>query len=372
MSLTTGSRRASQFAALLDSPHRSDDPALAPYVALAGALSALPVSSGPSPDFRAALRQRLVAVATVQPAGQPEDAATRLRGAAGTWKMQRRVAVLAGGAAAVTAIAGVGVGASRSLPGDPFYGVKRATERVQLATTTGQEARGKRHLEFARTRLDEVEALIGRNSALTAFLPGTAGALGPMTDEAKASTIVSTLQDMDAETRAGAEDLLAAYRDSGTDEPLQALGSFTTSQFGALRADLPALPSGAQERARRSLSLLTVVADQTRSVARSNAPTPGEGGGGTPTTAPGGKKSGAPQPHHSSAAPHSTPRSGGGSSSEEPGGSRSTTPLPGVPTQAPTTVPTIPSLPTVLPLPTSIPTSLPSLPLLPEAPTLGH
>src|SRR4051812_19436289 len=105
MSLTTGSRRASQFAALLDSPQRSDDPALAPYVALAGALSALPVNAGPSPDFRAALRQRLVAVATVQPAGQPEDAATRLRGAAGAGEKQRPVAGPPGGAAPGTPIA---------------------------------------------------------------------------------------------------------------------------------------------------------------------------------------------------------------------------------------------------------------------------
>src|SRR3954454_5043131 len=216
MSLTTGNRRASQFAALLDSPHRSDDPALAPYVALAGALSALPVSSGPSPDCRAALRQRLVAVATVQPAGQPEDAATRLRGAAGTWKMQRRVAVLAGGAAAVTAIAGVGVGASRSLPGDPFYGVKRATEDVQLATTFGQEAKGRRHLELARTRLSEVQSLVGQTDALADAIPGKPGALGALIDEASSDTIVSTLEDMDDETRAGAQDLYAVYRDTAS------------------------------------------------------------------------------------------------------------------------------------------------------------
>jgi len=69
---TPGNRRANEFAALLDRPARTDDPELAPYVALAGALRAVPVTAGPSPEFRTALRQRLVAVATVQGVPQPE------------------------------------------------------------------------------------------------------------------------------------------------------------------------------------------------------------------------------------------------------------------------------------------------------------
>jgi len=187
---TAANRRAAQFADLLDAPERTDDPAMAPYLALAGALRAVPAGSGPSPEFRQALRQRLVAVATVQGVGAPDLGATaRLRQAGITWNFQRRVAIVAGAAAAATAVAGVGVGASRSLPGDPFYGVKRATEHVQLAVTTGQEAKGKRHLEFARTRLHEVQALVGQSSALSDFMPGQVGALGHLTDEAKTSTI---------------------------------------------------------------------------------------------------------------------------------------------------------------------------------------
>src|SRR4051794_9901735 len=247
---TTGNRRAAQFAALLEAPARTDDPALAPYVALAGALRAMPVASGPSPEFRDALRTRLLAVATVQGVGAPDLSATaRLRQAGITWNFQRRMAIVAGAAAAAPAVAGVGVGASRSLPGDPFYGVKRATERVQLATTTGQEAKGKRHLEFARTRLHEVEALVGQDSALSEFMPGQVGALGHLTNEAKTSTIVATLQDMDAETRAGAQDLLAVYTDSGRTEALQALNTFTLAQYGDLRDVVPALPTEAQPRA---------------------------------------------------------------------------------------------------------------------------
>jgi hypothetical protein len=365
---TTNNRRANDFAALLERPARTADPALAPYLALATALRAVPTPAGPSPEFRGALRQRLVAVATVQGIGQPQTATARIREAGITWNFQRRASILAGTAAAAVAIAGVGVGASRSLPGDAFYGVKRATEDVQLALTTGQEAKGKRHLEFARTRLHEVEALVGRNSALSEFMPGTVGALGHLTNEAKTSTIVSTLQDMDAETRAGAEDLLAVYADSGSIEALHALDSFTRTQFADLRDVVPALPTLAQPRAERSLSLLAVVAGHTRAAARSggSAPTTPNGSTGGST---GGSQSSSPTPSRTQSPRSGHHAKGGGSASP----STSSTPgLPTVPGAVPSQAPTIPSLPTIVPVPTKLPSQLPPLPDLSQLPLLGN
>jgi hypothetical protein len=138
MSLTGGGRRAELFAQLLDSGARTDDPEVAPAVALASVLRAVPRTGGPRPEFRDALRRRLVAVAAVQGVGETTGGpGARVRELGGTWRFQRRMAVLAGAAAALTAFAGVGLGASRSLPGDPLYGVKRATEDVQLAVTFG-------------------------------------------------------------------------------------------------------------------------------------------------------------------------------------------------------------------------------------------
>jgi hypothetical protein len=362
---TPGNRRAAQFAALLDAPERSDDPALAPYLELAGALRAVRVSTGPTPEFRQALRQRLVAVATVQGVGAPDLGATaRLRQAGITWNFQRRVAMVAGAAAAATAVVGVGVGASRSLPGDPFYGVKRATEHVQLAVTTGQEAKGKRHLEFARTRLHEVQALVGQSSALSDFMPGQVGALGHLTDEAKTSTIVATLQDMDSETRAGAQDLLAVYADSGKAEALEALDTFTRDQYADLRDAVPALPTDAQPRAERSLSLLTVVAAQTRIVAQAGGSTPGAGGTSTPSQQP----SVTPKPGKT----HNPQPATGGSKSSAATSSPAPIGTPTVPTGVPTVAPTIPPLPTVLPAPTDLPSVLPPLPSLSELPLLGN
>src|SRR4051794_18558829 len=66
MSLSPTKRRAEQFADLLERDARTDDPALSPLVALSSALRSAPVADGPTPEFRTALRRRLVAVATVQ------------------------------------------------------------------------------------------------------------------------------------------------------------------------------------------------------------------------------------------------------------------------------------------------------------------
>jgi hypothetical protein len=264
------------------------------------------------------------------------------------------VAALAGGAAALTAFAGVGVGASRSLPGDAFYGVKRATEHVQLATSFGRQAKGERHLQFARTRLSEVRALVGRSDALAGFVPGTLGALGPLTTEAKVSTILATLREMDAETRAGADDLYAAYTD-GADGALRTLDSFTQQQFRDLRDVLPALPDQARPRAQASLALLNVVATKTVAVAGETTPRVRH------------------RHHHGSGQPHpsATPHAGHhGGKSDRPGhGGNGTEPTPTgsskphiVPT-APPKVPKIPTLPPVVPLPTEVPTSIPTLKL---------
>jgi hypothetical protein len=360
MSFAPGARRADTFARLLDAPAATDDAAFAPYLALAGALRAVPAAPGPSPEFRNALRQRLVAVATVQGVGEQQSATQRLRAAGLTWNFQRRVAIVAGGAAAATAIAGVGVGASHSLPGDAFYGLKRATENVQLALTTGQEGRGKRHLEFARTRLHEVQALVGQDSALTAVLPGGVDALGVLPDDAKASTIISTLQDMDSQTRSGAQDLWAVALNDQTSDALTALNTFTRTQFDGLRDVLPELPTAAQPRATQSLSLLALVAKQSADVQRETA-----GGASTGTGGGSGQSTASPTPTPGETTTPSPVRTGGGSPTPD------VTPkqpaLPSVPTTVPTTAPTIPPLP----LPTTLPTSLPAPSSLPTLPDLG-
>lgn len=364
MSLTPGGRRAELFNDLLEARHpRTDDPEVAPTLALATALRAMPAASPARPEFRDALRQRLMAVAAVQGVGEvAQSPAAKVRELGSTWRFQRRMAVVAGSAAALTAFAGVGLGASRSLPGDPFYGVKRASEDVQLAATFGEEAKGKRHLEFARTRLGEVEALAGRSSALTDFMPGAAGALGPLSTQAKSSTIVATLRDMDEETRAGSDALVGVALSTGSAEPLEALDAFTQEQFSDLKDVLPALPQDARARARMSLALLNAVATRTVAVA-----TPSEGGE-TPSTGPTPGVTKTPGTHRSGSGRTSTPSA---DSTDDGNGTATDSPTPEA-IDPNDVVESVPPLDTSLPpiLPTDIPT-LPAIPLVSDLPLLG-
>ena len=352
----TSTRRADEFNRLLELDGRTDDPVAGPMLAVAEALRAVPMAEGPRPEFRTALRQRLVAVATVQGVGATEKPLQRARAAGSSWKVQRRLTALAAGAAVVTGVTGVGLGASRSLPGQPFYGVKRATEGVQLATTVGTEARGKRHLEFARTRLAEVKALSGSSSALGAISGGHLLA-APANSSEHGKLIRDTLRAMDVETRAGANDLFSSFRDTGSAEPLQALNDFSQLQYSQLQALLVQLPANAQPSARSSLALLAVIATDTVNSAKGSPASKGSGGTGgssstpTPTTHP--------TPSSSSSAPSGSKPTTGSGGSATPTKNSST---PGQ--QLPTPQFTPPTLPTIPPLPvaSSLPTSLPTLP----------
>lgn len=342
-------RRAEEFAWLLETQGRTDDPVTAPLLTVVDALTEVPATPAPRPEFRAALRQRLVAVAAVQAANPTtERTVDRVRAAGSSWKVQRRLVAVGAGAAVVTAVAGIGVGASRSLPGQPFYGVKRATEDIQLATTFGTEDRGKRHLQFARERLSEVTSLSDHSSALGQMAGEHDYAGAAVVDRATSQLIADTLRDMDVETRAGANDLFVAYRDSGSTEPLSALNAFTVRQYRELRALVAALPADVRAQAMSSLSLLNLVATDTVALAngaQSSRPDPSITPSHRPTTPP--------------VTPSRTPSSTPGASTSPTGPAPSTSTTPGVPNVVPTGpgIPSIPASPTlpVGPLPTAVP-----------------
>jgi hypothetical protein len=283
-------RRADEFARLLEAvpaggpgPLGTTDPAFAPLVGLAQALRSVPL--GPSPDFQAVLRKRLVAVASIQFAGDAaalpaagagaalpsaQPISERLAAWAVSWRGQRRLTVATAGVAAVVLVGGVGLAGSRSLPGDPFYGVKRGTERAQLALTFGTEAKGERHLQFAKERLDEVRNMVGTSQAL----PATAGINGysvlaapaPQIGGSLTSRIIDTLKDMDAETRAGRADLIAAYTKQDDTGPLTTLEQFSREQYYGLQDVYAAIPPGAKPAAVRSVMLVISVAKSTRAL----------------------------------------------------------------------------------------------------------
>lgn len=378
MTLSPTRRRAEELARLLDTGGRTDDPTLAPLVSLAEALQSVP--AGPRPEFRDALRQRLVAVAAVRTAPEPAPTAgERVRDWAGNWRIQRRFAAAVAGVAALVVVGGVGVGASRSLPGEPLYGVKRVAERIQLATASGDYGKGVRHLEFARTRLAEVDALAARSSM----------------SRSTTTNVVDALRDMNADTVTGTNDLTRAYAE-GKPAAQRLLTTFAHDQRQELVAVLPSLPPPARAVAATSLALLGEVDHQAAVLAKARcaggtcttavtgAQTPtgtttGPAGGSvTPSTAPGVTVPGlqSPQPGVGglvTATPQPSASASAGPGLPSAGITTSTTPLPGV-TLSPLPLPvvTLPSLtdtvtsllsPSPAPSPTASSTTLLPLPL---------
>jgi hypothetical protein len=337
MSLLTRRSSHQRFAELLESPSTvATDPALGSMAGLAYALRAAgqaTVPAGPDEAFRAALRQRLVAVAAVQAAAPVAEAATAA--ARVSYRVQRRIAAVASGVALATSVAGVGVAASRSLPGDPFYGVKRATEGVQLWLAQGDAAKGKRHLEFARARLTEAREL--------------------PTDS---SHISSTLAAMDDQTTAGAADLIAAYTSSHSTAPLATLVTFSRQQTRELVRFAKRLPAAARNDDLASIGVVASIVKQVHTVSHGVCVTcaPGNGGshGGTPKPTP------TPDPsnHASQQPPGRSQRSPSAHpsrhASRPAGHGRSATPKPSksIPVTVPTGIlPTIPLSPSKVPNP---------------------
>ena len=350
----------------------------------------LDAAAAPRPEFRAALRTRLVAVATVQaaaPAVAPA-APARPRGlaAAVSWSTARRgPAVAAGAMASVVAFTGVAVAGSQSLPGDPFYGVKRGTEAVQLAFADGEVEEGTRHLDFAANRLREVRGLtLGRDAVDAGPVLGPSASAAGITLRSVAQPLPSgealgapvaervaqTLADMDEQTRKGTRLLSAAHRSTGAREPLRALNRFATRQSAGLEELLPALPSATRQQARASLALVSAVAEETGEalgIGVCGAACDPDSAAPTVPVTPGAP--GTPAPSSSEAPcgcePAPTPAPAP-TSAATPGPSGQPTPAPQpepTPTPQPTPTPTPTPSPTPQPSPTSGgPVPLPSLP----------
>jgi hypothetical protein len=398
--------RVEELARLLDGAVSGPQSLTVGHAALATRLRAvapaLDARLTPRSEFRAALRQRLLAVAAVQADAPLAAPLTRPKAldAAVTWsqtrRAQRRIGVTAGAMAGVVAFTGVGIAASRSLPGQPFYSLKRGAESVQLDLAHGDTAKGTKHLEFAATRLREVRALAHGDGELSLGLGSTTPqAAGGAFGRSLERKVLDTLSEFDSETTSGRDLLEKAYRATGKQEPLRILTSFSTQQGVRLRSILPDLPAGSQASAERSLTLLTDVgatADQLLELGTCSASCAPQSGGPTlptePVPTPGTTAlPGTPSDDNSvppcvcqGPTPGTTPAAqteDGATSTpaaEEPSPATSTEPTPqSTPTPGllpiPLPVP-LPSLPVVLPtaLTTLLPTALPTLPpLLPTA-----
>lgn len=351
------------------------------------------------PEFRTALRQRLVAVATVQ---APQAAPAAVAVGAGsldkvlawsrTWSAQKRLALASGAMAGVVALTGVGVASSRSLPGQPFYGLKRASEGLQLQMASGDTAKGTKHLEFAATRLREVRALANGDGELSLGAVGDLGTLAAgRTTASLQNRITRTLAAFDHETSQGRTLLEGVYRSTGRTAPLRVLTEFSSQQKDRLSTLIPELPAGTADAAAQSLALVTEVGSTATQLLEmgtcSASCDPSAAGpaltvepGPTPGTSASPEQDGNGVPPCTCVEPSTTPEPTPGPTTEptseptpaptgspRPTPTSSPTPTPGVlPTIVPTAVPTV--------LPTILPTLLPPLPqptdLLSPLPTL--
>lgn len=189
----------------------------------------------PTDEFRARLRAELLEVAA---AGRPtfrDRVADRVDQATARVRHSLRAAGAAAVASTMIGTAGVAAAAQSALPGDVLYSVKDLTEDARLAFATGDVERGRLHLAFARERLEEVEA--GR-------------------DRLAPRQLTETLDRLDRQAAAGAEELLQAASAGDELEVLTELDAFTAEVRGRLLELTPQLPLSVRPAAERTLEVL--------------------------------------------------------------------------------------------------------------------
>jgi hypothetical protein len=249
-------RSAERFAQLLDETNGGrrhhargqDDDQLAELVAIGRTLSAVRPAVQVDPEFRSGLRAMLVATAERDGIGETASTETAPgvhaavrepsrrnllgRSSAGR-RIRARGAIVLGVAAGALAVSGISAASENAVPGDALYGVKRSTERAQLAMAGSDVTRGQLTLDFARNRLAEAAALDG--------------------DDLSFGTV---LNDMDGDTRQGVRLLTGsalARKDAG---PLAVVDRFVADQRQVLLPVVDHLNPVNRDRALVSLNLL--------------------------------------------------------------------------------------------------------------------
>ncbi|SCE98048.1 hypothetical protein GA0070216_103496 [Micromonospora matsumotoense] len=262
-------RRAVRFAQLLDEANggrrhhvrsRADDQ-LTRLVAVGQRLVAERPDVQVDVEFRAGLRAMLVAAAEREHAADPVvDSAPQatgrssLLGGATARRARARGAILVGIAAGAVAVSGISAASENAVPGDALYGMKRSTERAQLALADSDLGRGQLFLDFARTRLDEAATL---------------------RDDATGFSAV--LDDMDADTRQGVRLLTTGAAQHTDPAALDAVNTFVSGQRRAVAGLLDGAGSAERERTRQSLALLDAIrkrSDALRAAIACTLPTP--------------------------------------------------------------------------------------------------
>ncbi|MFD9699340.1 DUF5667 domain-containing protein [Lentzea sp. NPDC059081] len=190
---------------------------------------------GPDADTRERMRQRIL---TAPPPEKPLALASVRRVGA-----RARVAVAAAAVLCLLmSLGGMSVLLSRdALPGDPLYGIKRTTEGASLGLTFDEESRALKHLEFAASRVTEMETLADRAADSAAQL--------------------TALADLDTDAVEGSRQL-TTYATSSDEKALPALRDWALDQYEKLGTLRPRLQEDAGRHADTTMWLLASIAQR--------------------------------------------------------------------------------------------------------------
>jgi hypothetical protein len=233
-------------------------------------LRTLPTGPAPDPGFSADLRSQLVSItARIIAESAPEAEASAAapagqRAASGALRAVRRpLLAFAGASAVLVLLLAMAVWMSGgALPGESLYGVKRASENVQLSMAGNDADKGRAYLQLATNRAKEIQNLLSKPSAMpaTGGVNGDGRTLSPHT----ASLVSDTLASADANSRSGMQLLGRAAVSQLSTEPLDRSSSWLPGQRTRLTDIRDRIPAGAlHNRAQVSLNLLQRIATRT-------------------------------------------------------------------------------------------------------------
>ena len=189
--------------------------------------------SGPSPEFRASLREELLRTHTAErvPASQPPAERPRVRRR--SLLARFRPALVFG--VLLVGMYGTGIRTYHSVPGEPLYPLKRAAESTLLSMASGDEERAHREMGAARLRAAETASLAGYSTP----------------DPGRDELIERTLEDMESTTRAA----LGRVERHGEDTSTEAW-RFAREQRDAVESLLPKLDAANRKKARKYLKYI--------------------------------------------------------------------------------------------------------------------
>jgi hypothetical protein len=313
------------FAELLAGLRREAPADVARFARLAQALGSVRPGTGPAPDFRNALRNRLIAEAAVRRSWLDRVAE---RWVERNLKLRRNFRVVfAASVAALMLLAGGSIFAvaEKAVPGDWNYWAKRTRESAHLLITRAPVQRAYYEMDIARERLEEVRELVNRG-------------------EQKEGLYRTALDDMDAKTLDATTLLVGHYRRTKGSLVLDRLAQFAIAQKNGLEALVDRMPPGARSPARDSIDLLNLVGSRVTGIlggclCPANPLLPRVSGG---STTPESKESAeAPQAPQCACDQFRNGRSGGQASGpRSPGRNNGQTPPPEEPPEEPPAGPT--------------------------------